>query len=103
VKYPELKAEYTDYEAKRGAARCPKAFEGCRFAVGLLNPMWCQYMDFIPRFFGNDWEKHFKNLLFRLQMNDNDMWLPGSRNGPLAKEFLGKLNLFIIPRKFFPL
>ena len=96
MKHQQLKEEYTVWEATQGSfRRGDRAFTQCRFAVGLLNPSWYQYMDLIPRHFGANWESSFKMLLFRLQLNKDDMWLPRTKNGPLAQEFLG-MNKFVL-------
>jgi hypothetical protein len=92
VKQPELKSEYEAYAKKHGGNRRDKAFTDCRFAIGLLNPSWYQYMDLLPRTFGSEWESHLKTLLFRLQLGCNDMWLPGTHRGPMAQEFLGNFS-----------
>ncbi|CBY12542.1 unnamed protein product [Oikopleura dioica] len=90
VKYPYLQENLVRFCAKYDLLRRDLAFRGSRFSIAFMPPTWCEYMDNLKIFFGDSWEQHFEELLFRLQCDFNDGWLEGSKDGPLVKEFLHK-------------
>ncbi|CBY11807.1 unnamed protein product [Oikopleura dioica] len=90
VKYPFLQESLAKFCVRNKLLQRKNAFKGSRFSVAFMPPTWCEYMDNLKVFFGDSWEQHFEELLFRLQCDYNDGWLEGSKDGPMVAKFLHK-------------